>query len=180
MERRSFLGLLLSFLAFGERVWAQPARVPRYRPLARPVLIPLEDLATPGRARQFVAEAVTLASAATPNQPIRISGMVVRSAAGDDRADRFKAVCVRCPHELCEVDFVADPGKLPPEVVQEIGHVVKEPVYLCPCHNSTFKAEDGERLAGPAPRGLYSFRVTGVNGSAIEITEVEEDLLIFV
>lgn len=106
--------------------------------------------------------------------------MVLRTAAGDNQLDRFKAVCVRCPHELCEVDFLADPGKLPPEVVTEIGHAVKDPVYLCPCHNSTFKAEDGERLAGPAPRGLYSFRVTGVSASAVEITEVEEDLLVFV
>jgi Rieske Fe-S protein len=182
IARRSFLGLLLSFLAFGRRLRAraQRPRVLRYRPLARPILIPLEDLATPGRARQFVADAVTLSSAATPNQPIRIAGMVMRTAAGDNQPDKFKAVCVRCPHELCEVDFLADPGKLPPEVVGEIGHIVKEPVYLCPCHNSTFKAEDGERLAGPAPRGLYSFRVAGVNASAVEITEVEEDLLIFV
>jgi len=176
--RRSFLGLLLSFLGFGRRLWAQRPRALRYHPLARPVLIPLEDLANPGRARQFVADAVTLASAATPNQPIRIAGMVVRTAAGDNQPERFKAVCVRCPHELCDVDFVADPAKLPPEVVQEIGHAVNEPVYVCPCHNSTFR-DDGERLAGPAPRGLYSFRVTGVSASAVEITEVEEDLLIF-
>jgi Rieske Fe-S protein len=50
---------------------------------------------------------------------------------------------------------------------------------VCPCHNSTFKAEDGERLAGPAPRGLYRFNVTAVKGGAIEIGEVEEDVLIF-
>lgn len=207
VARRNFFGLLLALLGFGRRLWArhsspvtetsfgearqsaygaqaaQRARALRYRPLARPVLIPLEDLATPGRARPFVAEAVTLASAATPNQPIRISGMVLRTAAGpaaDDRPERFKAVCVRCPHELCDVDFVADPSKLPPEVIQEIGHEVKEALYVCPCHNSTFKADDGERLAGPAPRGLYSFRVTGVSDSAVEIAEVEEDLLIFV
>ena len=65
-------------------------------------------------------------------------------------------------------------------MVQEIGHAVKDPVYLCPCHNSTFKVDDGERLAGPAPRGLYRFRVTAVNETAVEIGEVEEDVLIFV
>ena len=57
---------------------------------------------------------------------------------------------------------------------------MNEPVYVCPCHNSTFKVDDGERLAGPAPRGLYRFRVTGVSAAAVEIGEVEEDVLIFV
>jgi Rieske Fe-S protein len=185
-ERRKFLGqgLILmvmgfsGFSGFGRRLWAHGSQPLRYRPLAQPVLVPLADLSVPGRARQFVAEGVTLASAAKPNQPVRVSGIVVRTAAGDDGPDRFKAVCVRCPHEQCDVDFIADPSRLPPELVQEIGHVVKEPVYLCPCHNSTFK-DDGERLAGPAPRGLYRFRVTRVSGAAVEITEVEEDVLIF-
>ena len=65
------------------------------------------------------------------------------------------------------------------EVKDEIGHPVKNSVYVCPCHNSTFMAEDGERLAGPAPRGLYRFKVTNVTDAAIEIAEVEEDVLIF-
>ena len=127
----------------------------------------------------FVASAVTLPSAAKPNEPIRISGFIVRTADSDNQPDRFSAVCVRCPHEHCDVDFVRDPGELPPEVVQEIGRVVKEPVYLCPCHNSTFATADGGRLAGPAPRGLYRFRVTRVTETAVEIGEVEEDLLVF-
>jgi Rieske Fe-S protein len=88
-------------------------------------------------------------------------------------------VCVRCPHEGCDVDFVADPTTLPPEVLAEAGRPLTESVYICPCHNSTFTAHDGERLAGPAPRGLYQFRVTGVTEAAIEIAEVEEDVLIF-
>jgi hypothetical protein len=36
------------------------------------------------------------------------------------------------------------------------------------------------RPSGPAPRGLYRFRVTSVKDAAIEIAEVEEDLLLFV
>lgn len=161
------------------RVWAQATGSVRYRPLARPVHVPLDDLSVAWRARPFVADAVTLASAAKPNEPIRISGFVVRIAAGENQPERFSAVCRRCPHEHCDVDFMSDPGKLPSEVLQEIGHDVKQPIYLCPCHNSTFKVEDGERLAGPAPRGLYRFRVTSVSGTAVEIGDVEEDLLIF-
>ena len=72
------------------------------------------------------------------------------------------------------------PTRLPQDVKDEIGHLVTNAVYICPCHNSTFKAEDGERLAGPAPRGLYRFHVTGVSAAAVEIGEVEEDVLIFV
>jgi Rieske Fe-S protein len=176
-SRRTFLGqsLLLGFLSLGRRLRAQVSQTVRYRPLARPVRLPLTELPTRGRARSFVADAVTLPTAATPNQPIRVSGMIARAA-----DDRFSAVCVRCPHELCDVDFVADPNSLPQEIVDEIGHPVKEPVYVCPCHNSTFSVEDGGRLAGPAPRGLYRFRVTNVDASTIEIAEVEEDVLIFI
>jgi Rieske Fe-S protein len=179
VRRRQFLsGGVMLIAGFGRRVWAQ-AVARRYRPLARPVLMSLEDLSTPWRARQFVAEGVTLPSAATPNQPIRITGMVVRTAAGDKQPDTFVAVCARCPHEGCDVDFVSDPSLLPQDVKDEIGHAVDHSVYICPCHNSTFKAEDGGRLSGPVPRGLYRFRVTGVNDAAIEIAEVEEDALIF-
>ena len=174
LSRRAFLACI-SVFSFARRVLAQAARQLRYRPLARPTVIPLDDLATMWRARQFTAEGVSLPSAATPNQPVRVTGMVVRTG-----ADQFSAVCLRCPHELCDVDYVSDPSRVPQEVIDAVGHPMKDPVYICPCHNSTFKVEDGERLAGPAPRGLYRFRVTNVSASAIEIAEVEEDVLIFI
>jgi len=177
VARRRFIGqgLAVVLLGLGRRLWAQL----RYQPLARPVVVPLANLENPGRAFPFVADGVTLASAAVPNQPLRINGMVVRTAAGDNQPERFKAVCVKCPHEGCDVDFVSDPSRLPPEIVDQIGHPVTEPVYVCPCHNSTFKMDDGERLAGPTARGLYRFRVTGVNATVVEIAEVEEDVLLF-
>ncbi|MGE0406137.1 MAG: Rieske (2Fe-2S) protein [Candidatus Korobacteraceae bacterium] len=179
IRRRRFLGnsLLLMVVGLGKRLWSQAIR---FCPLARPVVVPLNDLATPWRARQFMADGVTLASAATPNQPIRVSGMVLRTAKDDNQPQRFSAVCLRCPHEGCDVDFVPDPKTLPQEVKDEIGEEIADSVYVCPCHNSTFKAETGERLAGPAPRGLYLFRVTGVSETFVEIAEVEEDVLIFV
>jgi Rieske Fe-S protein len=180
MKRRRFLGTVVAFFAVVRARLFGQAPAPRFRPLSRPVVMPLEDLSTPWRARQFVAEAVTLSSAANPNQPVRISGMVVRTAApGETRAEQFCAVCVQCPHEHCDSDFVRDPKTLPAEVLQDIGKPLADPVYLCPCHNSTFRADDGERLAGPAPRGLYRFRVTNVSGTSVEIGEVEEDVLIF-
>ena len=184
MWRRRFLGeiLTLTLAALGRGVARAQSLVSPFRPLARPVVIPLEDLATPWRARSFVADGVTLASAATPNQPIRVTGMVVRTVAvaGNDQPETFAAICVRCPHEGCDVEFLRDANQLPPEVKGEIGRPVTGSVYVCPCHNSTFAASDGARLAGPAPRGLYRFKVTGVTSAAVEIAEVEEDVLIFV
>jgi Rieske Fe-S protein len=106
-----------------------------------------------------------------------IAGMVRTAAAAIFR--ELRRVCVR-PHEGCDCDFVADPQSLAQDIKNEIGHPVEHSVYVCPCHNSTFKAEDGERIAGPAPRGLYRFRVTKVTDVAVEIAEVEEDMLIFV
>ena len=180
ISRRVFLarGVLASALGLGGVLHAQISRLIRYGKLSQPVVVPLDALSTPWRVRPFTADAVTLSSAATPNQPIRVSGMIVRTAAGE-RPEQFSAVCVRCPHELCDVDYVDDPKRLPQEVIGEIGRPVTEPVYVCPCHNSTFKV-DGERLSGPAPRGLYRFRVTSVSASAVEIAEVEEDVLVFV
>jgi Rieske Fe-S protein len=179
-SRRAFLSHALMLVAVavrGSRVRLSAQL--RYARLTRPVVIPLDDLAVPGRARPFTADAVSLPSAADPNKPLRLSGMVARISAGDDKPERFRAVCALCPHEHCDVDFVGDPSKLPEEVITEVGHPVKEPVYVCPCHNSTFKIDDGERLAGPAPRGLYQFRITSVTATTVEIGEAEEDLLLF-
>ena len=176
LRRRAFLAML-ALIGAGESLWAQGRRRLRYRPLTRSVSVPLASLATPGRARRFVAQGVSPPSVATPGERVQINGMVARIDAGDDAA-RFKAVCVVCPHEQCDVDFVADPDELDPIVAEEIGEI-GDPVYLCPCHNSTFTMAGGERLSGPAPRALYQFRVTGVTQTHVEIGEVEEDVLLF-
>ena len=180
VSRRVFLarGVCAVVVGISRTVRAQVSRLLRYRPLSQPVVVPLDALSVPWRVRPFTADAVTLSSAATPNQPIRVSGMIVRTAAGE-RPEQFAAVCVRCPHELCDVDYIDDLKRIPQEVITEIGRPVSEPVYVCPCHNSSFKV-DGDRLSGPAPRGLYRFRITAVNAAAVEIAEVEEDVLIFV
>ena len=180
--RRSVLRLaLMNAVALvtgaARHVWAQTPDYTRYQPLVRPVAIPLEDLSAPNKAFPFVADGMTLASAATPNQPVRFNGMVVRTSAGDNAPERFKAVCVKCPHEGCDVEFIGDPQRVPKEVTDALGKIA-DAVYICPCHNSTFKVEDGAKMFGPTPRGLYRFHVTAVNGAAVEIGEVEEDALL--
>jgi Rieske Fe-S protein len=146
VRRRHFLGtVVLVFAGLGRRLFAQGVGL-RFRPLARPVAIPLDDKATAWRAKQFIAVGVTLSTAATPNQPIRIAGMVVRTAAGGDQPDRFAAVCARCPHEGCDVEWIDNPGE-----------------FICPCHDSRF-GPDGARLSGPAESGLTPIPVRVVEG----------------
>ena len=141
-------------------------------------MIPLTLLEVPWKPRRFVARGVSPPTAANPGQPVHANGLVVRVSDDDDAPHRFEAVCAVCPHEQCEVDVISDPADLDPAVVDEIGPV-EGAVYLCPCHNSTFTVTEGRRLGGPAPRGLYRFRVTAVTDAAVEIGEVEEDVLLF-
>jgi Rieske Fe-S protein len=178
LTRRAFLAAATMLATVGRRLRAQVVDYTRYQPLVRPVQVPLEDLATPAKAFPFSADGMTLPTAAEPNQPVRFNGMIVRMSASDNSADRFKAVCLKCPHEGCDVDFIGDPSRVPSEVTDAIGKV-HEALYICPCHNSTFKIDDGSKLFGPAPRGLYRFHVTGVNATAVEIGEIEEDALLF-
>lgn len=56
-----------------------------------------------------------------------------------------------CPHLGCR--FAWDDGKS---------------IFFCPCHNSTY-TRDGEKIAGPAPRGLDPLPLRDMSGKA-EIT----------
>jgi len=181
--RRTFLGqtalVVVGAAGLARRAWAQAYDDVRYAKLSRPVIVPLDDLTSPAKAYPFTADGLTLASAAEPNQPVRLNGMVVRTSKGDNSPGHFKAVCLKCPHEGCDVEFIGEPGRVPEEVTTAIGKV-SDPLYICPCHNSTFKIDDGSKLFGPAPRGLWRFHVTGVTETAVEIGEVEEDALLVV
>jgi Rieske Fe-S protein len=54
----------------------------------------------------------------------------------------------------------------------------QHPLFECGCHFSVFDAADeGARLSGEAPRGLYRFRIAGVRDGVAEITEIEEAAL---
>lgn len=174
VDRRVFLGqgLMLAIASRARGVWAQTEPTPRFSPLSRPVRVPLTALVNPGCPVPFVAEGKGLPG--TPyasGQAIHLRGMVLRTSVGDDAPKRFRAVCVVCPHEGCEVDFLATPKDLPEIVAAK----VKGPIYLCPCHSSVFKMDDGSYLDGPAPRGLFLFRVTAVADNSVEIAEVEEE-----
>jgi Rieske Fe-S protein len=114
---------------------------------------------------------------------VLLKGVLIRTAAGDDRPERFSAFCLTCPHEQCEVKFVTDPLRLT-ELKERLTALAPagggaHPLFFCGCHLSVFDpAADGVNLAGPVDRGLYRFRVGIINDGAVEIAEVEEEALV--
>jgi Rieske Fe-S protein len=164
MIRRAFLAHGLMLIGFSR----QPSV--RYARLTAPVRIPLEAVKAPWRPVDFKVEAVAPSAAATQRR-VLLSGALFRRAMGDGPPE-LSALCVTCTHEQCQVDFIAEPAKLP-----RTDRVVTRPVFLCACHSSIFDAADeGAWISGPAPRGLYRFRAR-VDGDVVAIDEVEEDAL---
>jgi Rieske Fe-S protein len=175
MIRRAFLAGGLMLLGIGRRAWAQLTTASvRYAPLTAPVRIPLEAVKTPWRPVAFKAEAVAPPAGATPARRVLLSGALFRRVTGDGRPE-LSALCLTCTHEQCQVDFIAEPTILP-----RTDRVMVHPVFLCACHSSVFDAvDDGAWVAGPAPRGLYRFRMR-VDADAVEIEEVEAEALLVV
>jgi Rieske Fe-S protein len=171
-NRRAFLAWGLMLPGISRRVRAQLTSASgRYVPLTAPVRIPLDAVTTPWRPVPFRAEAVTPPAPATPSRRVLLNGVLFRRVTGDKRPE-LSALCVTCTHEQCQVDFIAEPTTLP-----RTDRVMTHPVFLCACHSSVFDAvDDGAWVAGPAPRGLYRFRIR-VDAEAVEIGEVEEDAL---
>jgi len=169
--RRGFIGAALTLLAFARSAWAQAASgTPiRYAMLSRPVRIPLETVAAPWHPVSFVAEAYVRAarsgSAGSAERRVLISGVLFRTEAN------LSALCVTCPHEQCQVDLVTDAERL----ARMPGNVSSHPLFECGCHFSVFDAaNEGARLSGETPRGLYRFRIAGVHDGFVDITEIEE------
>lgn len=177
MTRRLFVAAGLALLSFARRAWAQLAPPPtavRYAPLTRAVSIPLAAVEIPWHAVPFVAEArlrlpspearQDFGAAGAQERRVLISGVLFRT----DSA--LSALCVTCPHEQCQVDLVTDEGRLsrmtdPPSL---------HPLFECGCHFSVFDAaNEGARVSGETPRGLYRFRLGGVNEGMVTITEIE-------
>jgi Rieske Fe-S protein len=91
-------------------------------------------------------------------------------APGSIEDTQLSALCVTCPHEQCQVDLVTDRERLARMTSQKPTH----PLFECGCHFSVFDAaNEGARLSGESPRGLYRFRVAGVRDGMVEITEIE-------
>jgi Rieske Fe-S protein len=172
MIRRTFLIIGLVLLGCGRRMRAQPTSASaRYAPLTAPVRIPLEAVTTPWRPVPFRAEAAAPPPGAMPARRVLVNGVLFRRETGPEHAE-LSALCVTCTHEQCQVDFIAEPAALP-----RTERVITHPVFLCACHSSVFDAVDeGAWIAGPAPRGLYRFRLR-IDADSVEIDAVEEDAL---
>ena len=55
------------------------------------------------------------------------------------------------------------------------GQKATHPLFECGCHFSVFDAaNEGARVSGESPRGLYRFRIAGIRDGIVEITEIEE------
>ena len=166
-------------LGLGRRAWAQLADASlRYAALSRPVRIPLEAVTIPWQPVTFTAEAMAPATASTASRRVLISGVLfrrgVRGAGAPGSIEELSALCLTCPHEQCKVDFVTDADYL----ARITGGTATHPLFECGCHSSVFDAqEDGARVSGETPRGLYRFRIAGIGGGVVEINEVEETAL---
>lgn len=170
MLRRVFIVHGLMLVGFGRRVWAQLIEAaPKYVPLTHPVRIPLDAVKVPWQPVTFTAEAMAPATATTARRRVLISGVLFRRS-----PEQLSALCLTCPHEQCKVDLVTDP----PQLAKMTGRATMHPLFECGCHFSIFDAlQDGAKISGETPRGLYRFRVTGVKNGVVEINEIEEAAL---
>ena len=167
MFRRTFFAIGLALAGFGRRAWAQLSDDIRFFPLSRPIRIPVDDVKNVWQPAPFTAEAMAPATAKTASHRVLISGVLFRRS--EDRS--LSALCLTCPHEQCKVDLITEPDRL----AAMTGGTATHPLFECGCHSSVFDpAKDGAKVSGETPRGLYRFRIAGVQDGQVEITEIEE------
>ena len=174
IHRRAMLWRCLSLLGLCcPTVSGSPAPDARYRRLESPVVLPLEEVAESWRPFPFSALASAPEPTGGPSSDILLKGIVLRLPRPTGSSTELKAFCLHCPHELCFVNFTEHP-----ELVRAApGVKVDHPLLVCPCHFSVFDPlADGDRISGPADRGLYRFRLQ-IRQSALAIVEVEEEAL---
>jgi Rieske Fe-S protein len=176
--RRLFIGFVLMLAGLGRgsarggRAWSprqasgRPSNGPDpYASLARPIRIPLREVTTPWRSVSFIAEATAPATPTGPARRVLVHGVLFRTDTD------LSALCVTCPHEQCRVELVTDQARLSRMTSGTATH----PLFECGCHFSVFDAaEEGARISGETPRGLYRFRVTAIDDGVVEINEIEE------
>jgi Rieske Fe-S protein len=167
MLRRTFFAIGLALAGLGRRAWAQLANDIRFFPLSRPVRIPLDNVKESWQPVAFTAEAIAPATPKTAQRRVLISGVLFRRS-GDSS---LSALCLTCPHEQCKIDLITEPARL----AEMSGGKASTPLFECPCHSSVFDAaNDGAKVSGETPRGLYRFHIAGVQEGHVEITEIEE------
>ncbi len=132
-----------------------------FRPLRETIEIPLARLQGAGSQASFRA---WIDEPATAAGELLLRGVALRLRSG-----AVDAFCVTCPHEICEIEMVANGDRLP----KELGPLPRRPLLACPCHFSVFDPEArGRLLAGPSPRGLYRFALDVV-GEFVRIDRIE-------
>jgi len=167
MFRRAFLAAGLALAGLGRRAWAQLADDTKFFPLTRPIRIPVEQVSGFWQPVTFTAEATAPATPKREPHRVLISGVLFRRSEGGS----LSALCLTCPHEQCKVDWITEPSRL----AVMSGGTATHPLFECGCHSSVFDpANDGARISGETPRGLYRFRIAGIQDGQVEIAEIEE------
>ncbi len=141
-------------------------------PLAAPLRFAAADFPRPWTAVPFTARC-PVPAAERPAREILLKGVVLRVPASGGGAG-YKAYCLTCPHEICQVDLRQETKgvELAPE------RLPRHPLFVCPCHFSAFDPlADGGRLAGPAHRGLYRFKLEA-RGGAVTVFAIERAALV--
>lgn len=140
----------------------------QYLDLKGVVTFPLASIAERWHALVFEAWLPPTAAAETDKL---LNGILLRTNKDNDSG--LKAFCLMCPHEVCQVQYQRNT-----EMVRlDSGMVPNHPLLVCPCHFSVFDPlQDGDRINGPAQRGLYRFRLT-TRGTEVQITQVEATVL---
>jgi Rieske Fe-S protein len=145
---------------------ASKARSERFVPLIDPVEVALDQVPVSGSAAPFKA---WVTAPATEAGELLLRGTVWRLDSGS-----IAAFSVLCPHEICEVERVADAADL---AQRESVVLPRRPLLACPCHFSVFDPEArGVPLVGPAPRGLYRFGLE-LEGGRARIDRIEAALV---
>ena len=143
-------------------------------PLLEPLRFPTADFPQPWSAAPFTARCLAPGSAARPAREIRLQGIVLRLPDSGGNGASFRAYCLTCPHEICQVNFTTETTGVEPAPERIPPH----PLFVCPCHFSAFDPlADGERLAGPAHRGLYRFKIE-TRGGAVAVLRIERAALV--
>jgi Rieske Fe-S protein len=131
-----------------------------------PVEVALDEVGATGTTASFRA---WVEAPATEAGELLLRGTLWRLDSGS-----LVAFSVLCPHEICEVERVADTTAL--SQLEKVA-LPRRPLLACPCHFSVFDPEvEGAALVGPAPRGLYRFGFDVV-GDRARIDRVEAGLV---